>query len=255
MAEFYIREADSDEASGPYTPERLADLIEAGRASAATLYYDETREDWFPLSGHPELQQVFHPEEKRVHLRQRQQPTARPPALDQADTERPPVTVDEMLAAAEGKSRETRHLKAQERRMTKAASTSLPVLALLMALCAFIDIYPYWDVVNIIRQERTWSLLLEYPMLILGLVDIFLLVCCVLAVTDAFPLIRVRAMLGLGFFTYIFWSWGELPQSLAIAVGSLCIYLCTATLNLYVVILASVLGIVSLGALAAMTFL
>ncbi len=251
MAEYYIREADSEEARGPYTPERIADLVAAGRASADTLYYDEEREDWCPLSEGKEFQPILHPEEKRIHLKAR----GLPPPIESDESARPPVTVDEMLAAAEGTSAETKHLKAQEKRMNKAASISLPALALMLALCAFIDIFPYWDVVMTIKEERTWSLLLEYPMLILGLVDVFFLLCCLLSATDAFPLIRVRAMLGLGFFTYIYWAWGELPQSLAVAVGSLALYVCTVTLNLYAMILFAVLGIASFGALAVLSFI
>ncbi|MBC2594274.1 hypothetical protein H5P28_08370 [Ruficoccus amylovorans] len=251
MAEFYIREADSEEARGPYSPERIADLLGAGRASAATLYYDEDREDWLPLSEGPAFQAILHPEQKRVQLKARDLP----PVVEPAHHEPPPVTVDEMLAAAEGKSDETRHLRARENRMGKAAALSLPALVLMLALCAFTDIFPYWDIVMTIREERTWSLLLEYPMLILGAVDLFFVLCCILSATDVFPLIRIRAMLGLGFFTYIFWAWGEFPQSLAVAVGSLSLYVCTATLNLYAMILFAILGVGSFGALAAMYFL
>ena len=211
MAEFYIREADSEEARGPYPPERIADLIEAGRASADTLYYDEAREDWFPISEIPELQNTFHPQEKRIHLRTKSQQAAetnRPPALEQEDEVRPAVSVNEMLAAAEGKSAETKHLKAREKRMNKAAALSLPALAIMMALCAFTDIFPHWDAVMTLKEERTWSLLLQYPMLILGVVDVFLLLCCILSATDAFPIIRMRAMLGLAF-SRIFTGLGE----------------------------------------------
>ncbi|MGE9294474.1 MAG: GYF domain-containing protein [Puniceicoccales bacterium] len=254
MAEYYIREVDSEEARGPFTLERLGDLIEAGRATPQTLYYDEEQDDWFPLSENEAFYPILNKEAKRIQLRRSDtaSQSALPPAP--AVKEPPPVTVDDMLAAAEGTSKETRYLRARQKRMNIAASLSLPALAVMMFLCVFTDIYPYWDTVQLLYSERDWALLLEYPMLILGLVDVFFFICCILSATDVFPLLRVRAMLGLGFFTYIFWSWGELPQSLAVALGSFSIYVCTATLNLYAMVVFAALGIASFGALAIMNF-
>lgn len=251
MAEYYIREAESDEARGPFDENRIADLVEAGRASADTLYYDDEREDWFPLSENETFDEVFNPSVKRVQLKAKEAGTGR----GYEEEARPPVTVDEMLAAAEGKSEDTRHLKVKEKRAAQAAGISLPVLGIMMLLAAFVNLYPHLDVISVIRTDKEWGLLLQYPMIIVGLFDLFLMLCCFLSVTDAFPLLRFRAMIGLGYFTYIFWSWGELPQALAVAIGSLSIYICTVTLNLYVMILFSVLGIIGMGSLAVMSFM
>ncbi len=252
MAEYYIRDADSDEARGPYNETKIADLIEAGRASGQTLYYDETQDDWFPLSDLSELSDVLNPQQKRIQLRAKSD--SRKVVRISEDT-RPPITVDEMLAAAEGNSEETKHLKAKAIRRDKAASLSLPALGVIFALSALMHVYGSWDTITVLREEFQWAKLGANPMLILGCVDLFLMLCCFLSVTDIFPVIRVRAMLGLGYFTYFYWSWGEYPQSIAAAVASLAMYVCTVTLNLYLMIAFSVLGILGMGFLATSLFL
>jgi len=250
MAEYYIREADSDEARGPYDQTKIADLIEAGRASGDTLYYDEIQDDWFPLHDLSEFRDILNPQQNRIQLRAKSE--ARTVRVSE-DTQ-PPVTVDEMLAAAEGKSEETKHLKVTEKRREKAASISLPALGIMFALSAFMQIYGNWSAIETLREAFEWEALWGHPLLILGAVDLFLMLCCFLSVTDIFPIIRVRAMLGLGYFTYFFWSWGEYPQSIAAAISSLAIYICTVTLNLYLMIFFSVVGILGMGFLASSLF-
>ncbi len=252
MAEYYIQEPGSDEAKGPYDPSRIADLMEAGKASEQTLYYDEDREDWLPLMECEEIRNAVNPQQKALGLRPKD---VAEDSLNQEDELLPEQRVDDMLAAAEGNTEETRHLKKRARQAETAAAISLPALAVMMLMAAIVNVWPNVSVINAIQDNGEWGQLISHPLLVVGVFDLFLTLCCILSVTDAFPLIRFRAMLGFGFFTYVFWSWGDTNMMVAVALGSIAAWVCTVTLNLYAMIAGAVLGIIGMGAVAAMTVL
>ncbi|WP_269541341.1 hypothetical protein [Cerasicoccus fimbriatus] len=252
MGEYYIQEPGSDEAKGPYDPGRIADLIEAGKASEETLYYDEDREDWLPLMECPEIREAVNPTAKSLSLRPKEVDET---SLNREDELLPAMKVDEMLAAAEGNTDETRHLKKKHREAERAAAICLPVLAVIMLLAAITDIWPNVGAITAIQEEGDYALLLKHPLLIVGIADLFLTLCCILSVTDAFPIIRFRMMLGLGYFTYIFWSWGDTTMMIAVALGSFAAWLSTITLNLYTMVSCAIIGIFGMGTVAIMTVL
>lgn len=252
MAEYYIQEPGSEEAKGPYDPGRIADLMEAGKVSETTLYYDEDREDWLPLMECEEIRLAIHPQQKMLGLRPKDTSAN---SLNRDDELLPAMKVDEMLAAAEGNTDETRHLKKKHRQAETSAAISLPALAVILLLAAIMNIWPNVAVISSIQDDGEWSQILSHPMLMVGVLDLFLTLCCILSVTDAYPLIRFRMMLGLGFYSYVFWSWGDTPSLIAVAVGSIAAWLCTVTLNLYLMMLGAVLGILGMGAVAVMTVL
>ncbi|MEO0795084.1 MAG: hypothetical protein AAFX93_07980 [Verrucomicrobiota bacterium] len=252
MGEYYIREPESEEAKGPYDPDRIADLIEAGKATESTLYYDEDHEDWLPLGQNDEIRLAIDPETKPLGLKPKE---VLAESLDEEDEMRPEMKVDDMLAAAEGNTSETKHLRKRHRRAETSAAISLPALAVIMLMAAIIEIWPNVSVISDIQENGEYSLILQYPLLIVGILDLFLTLCCILSVTDAFPLIRFRLMLGLGYFGYVFWSWGDTSQMLAIIAGSFAGWVCTITLNLYAMIACAVIGILGMGMVAAITVL
>jgi len=250
MGEYYIREPESEEAKGPYDPARIADLMEAGKASELTLYYDEDREDWLPLMDCDEIRTAIQPQSRPLSLKPKDIVAD---SLDAHDEQLPEQKVNDMLAAAEGNTEETRHLRKKARQAETSAAVSLPALAVIMLMAAIIDLWPSLPVITAIQNDGDWSLLAAHPLIIVGVLDLFLTLCCILSVTDIFPIIRVRMMLGLGYFGFIFWSWGEIPQMIAIVVASFAAWLCTITLNLYHMIAGAVLGIVGMGLVAVLT--
>jgi hypothetical protein len=48
--EIYIRNASETEARGPFNPQQVADLAEAGQVNAETLIYEATSEQWVALN-------------------------------------------------------------------------------------------------------------------------------------------------------------------------------------------------------------
>lgn len=251
MSEYYIRQPDEDEARGPYSVPKIADLLETGRANRETLYYDEAQDDWVALIDNPGLRDVLFPDKRILHLKSKDLTNS----LEQEDDRAPSVTVDEMLAAAEGMTEDTKHLKSKGLSMEKAASLSLPALGIIMALSAVANLYPGIDLLRDVIADREFGLILQNPLLALGIIDAFLALCCFLSVTDVFPILRFRAMAGLGYFAYIFWAWGEYPEMAAVAAGSLAVYTATLTLNFALMVICVIVGIAGMGALAALTIM
>jgi len=251
MLEYYIRQPEEPEARGPYTLDKLKDLVEKNKADRDTLYYDENQEEWINVLENADLRDGLFPDKQHLSLKAKEVADS----LNTPDAGGGRLTVDEMLAAAEGKTEDTRHLKKRETNMERAASLSLPALGVMMLLSAVSNLYPSIDLIQLIRDEKDYMLILQEPILIVGVIDAFLALCCFLSVTDAFPIVRFRVMLGLGYFGYINWAWGELPQLFAVIAACLGAYIATLTLNLYLMVLAILLGILGMGALAAFSFL
>ena len=110
MRDIYIRELDSTDARGPFDIEKLVSLAEASQISPATYYYDHESEEWRQIESNAELKQAIFPESKRIQLKTRTKEHR-----NQQDEQRPQVSVEEMLAAAEGETSDTKHLKSKKK--------------------------------------------------------------------------------------------------------------------------------------------
>src|SRR5687768_16174789 len=114
--EIYIRNATETEARGPFTAQQVADLAEAGQVTADTLVYDATTEQWVALNTNTELMGVVFPEKRKLALKAKEIKT-----LNKADADAKPISVNDMLAAAEGRTDETSDKKDPEIAMARAA--------------------------------------------------------------------------------------------------------------------------------------
>ena len=98
--EIYIRNTNETEARGPFSVDQVASLVDAGQVSVETLVYDATTEQWIALSANPELMAVIFPEKKKLILKAKEIKT-----LNKPDENAKAITVNDMLAAAEGRPR------------------------------------------------------------------------------------------------------------------------------------------------------
>ena len=101
--EFYIRNASETEARGPFTHEHLISLAENGQITKETLYYDAVKEQWTPVTENAELVAVIFPEKVSLKLKGK----TKLKTINVADASAAPISVDDMLAAAEGRTAET----------------------------------------------------------------------------------------------------------------------------------------------------
>ena len=133
--EYYIRSADSDTARGPFSIDKLASLAEADQVDNETLFYREDTEEWLAIGANDELRRQVFPEKKKLGLKAKTDEDM--DLLNAEEDEIPAITVDEMLAAAEGDTDETRHVKDKVRLQEKAAAMSIPAIGLIMLVSAF----------------------------------------------------------------------------------------------------------------------
>lgn len=240
--EFYIRTASETEAHGPFTQEQLTSLAEAGKVDPQTLYYEATTEQWVTISSNPDLKAAIFPEKKRLTIK----PKDRIATLNEGPDTNPPITVNEMLAAAEGRTADTRDKRDRSISMERAAKYGRYACTLMLLASAITMLLPSID---LIASMDTAKLVLE-PFVYLGVLDLGLTLLLLLGMVSVYPFIRFRAMLALGFLGLIFWSQGQLVPLVAVAAGSAGLYLTTVFLNYAGLALSIGLGLTGMLGLA-----
>jgi hypothetical protein len=239
--EIYIRNATETEARGPFNAEQVADLAEAGQVTADTLVYDAMAEQWVALSSNAELMAVVFPEKRKLTLRQKEVQTLNKP-VEQARA----ITVDDMLAAAEGRTEDTRGKGDPQIAMARAARIGMFGALISLVAAAAAEILPHTDTLTAMSTDK----LLKHPLVALGIIDIALAVLLALGMLSLYPFFRFRAALGLGLMGLMFYAQGESTPLLAVTVGSIGLYLCTVVVSLIPAILAFVAAVGGMGMLA-----
>lgn len=246
MQEYYIRNPDVDESRGPFTIEQLTSLAETGNITLETLIYDPASESWEVIEHHESRTHIF-PERKRLTFREKSEFESLNTA---GELDIPAITIDDLLAAAEGTSEETKHRKKEGVWKEKAAT-----LAMLLAAVAFIlsAIGNIW-----VQRDPLFSFdmggILKAPLILFGFFDLALALILFLQSTAVYPFVRFRAMLGAGFGLFYFWAAGYPLVGIVAAIGSLGIYGLTIFLKLTPFIIFATLAILGMGAYAFMAF-
>ena len=159
--EYYIRSADSDTARGPFSIDKLASLAEADQVDNETLFYMEDTAEWLAIGANDELRRQVFPEKKKLGLKAKTDEDM--DLLNAEEDEIPAITVDEMLAAAEGDTDETRHVKDKVRLQEKAAAMSIPAIGLIMLVSAFNNVFPNFEVITRVINDEDYLALLQHP--------------------------------------------------------------------------------------------
>lgn len=240
--EFYVRNPAETEARGPFNLEQLISLAEAGHVTFDTLCYDATTENWTTLGSNPELRTIVFPEKKKLTIKK----DLKLSGMNKAPDSSAPITVDDMLAAAEGRTADTMGKSNPEIAMARAAKVGMWCAFLILLACAAGELLPSTDAIIAVDVSR----MLVSPLIIFGLVDIFFAVLLALGTAAIYPLIRFRAMLGFGFLAFIFYIQGMPLQIFEAAVGLLGLYLCTVLVNLAGVLITALVGLLGTAALS-----
>lgn len=239
--EIYIRNATETEARGPFTAQQVADLADAGQVTGETLVYDAGAEQWVVLNTNAELMAVVFPEKKKLTLKAKEFTS-----LNKSPQETRPIAVGEMLAAAEGRTDDTRGKADPQIAMARAAKIGMLGALVTLVLAAAAETLPH--TATLVSMDG--ALLLQHPLVLLGVVDIALAVFLALGMTSLYPLIRFRAALGLGVMGFMFYAQGLSLPFLAAVTGSLGLYLCTLVVSLAPALAAVAAGVAGMGALA-----
>lgn len=239
--ELYIRKADETEARGPFTPQQVAELAEAGQVTPETLIYDATTEQWVALSANPELSAIVFPEKKKLTLKHKEIAT-----LNRPDEKAKPITVTDMLDAAEGRTEDTKGKGDPEIDMMRAAKVGMIGAIVALVAAAAAEILPGTEAL----MSMDGAKILAQPLVILGVIDLGLAVALGLGMTTLYPVIRFRAALGLGLTGFLFHAQG-MPLAVAASVaGSAGLYLCTVFVQLMPAVVAAAAAVGGMGFLA-----
>lgn len=242
MEELYIRNPTETEARGPYNLEKVTSLAEAGQVTPETLFYDTTTEQWSPIGANEHLKGLLFPEKRKLTVRAKQKLET----LNEEKDTRPPITVDDMLAAAEGRTAETKDKKDPAEAMARAANLGRWSAVVMLLVCAAGEVLPSTDLVMAMDPAK----LLAHPLVLFGGLDLALGVLLSLGVVSIYPFVRFRAALGLGFLGFIFWTHGQPASFALLCAGSAGLYLSTVFVSYVPVIIAAAAGLGGLGLLA-----
>jgi len=241
--EFYIRNESDTEARGPFNLEQLTSLADNGQVTVETLFYDATTEEWKPISTDIDVKAALFPEKKTLKMRAKTEIRS----LNQESSDsRPPITVGDILAAAEGRTGDTAAKIDPAFAMVRAAAIGLWGSVGILILAALAEILPSIDFLMAFNPAK----LLEHPLVILGLVDVIMVVLLGLGSVSIYPFVRFRAALGLGFLGFLFFTQGMTLQFLAVLAGSLGLFLCTISVRLPVVLVSALIGLAGMGGVA-----
>lgn len=238
--EIYIRNATDTEAKGPYGMEQLSSLADTGGVTAETLVYDATTEQWVALSTQAELMAQLFPEKKKLILKAKEFK-----ALNKPDEGAKAITVDDMLAAAEGRTDDTADKIDPEIAMMRAAKIGTWSVMLALLASAAGELLPSVDAIS----SGDIGQIMAHPLILLGALDIFLLVMLGLGVISLYPFVRFRAALGLGYLGFVFYVQGDHTSLVLVAVGAAGLYLSTIFVNLVSVLAAGGAAVVGMGML------
>lgn len=241
MQEIYFRNADETEARGPYGIEQMLSLAETGAVTAETLIYDATSEQWVPLGTNRELMAQVFPEKKKLTLKAKEFKT-----LNTPDTNARAITVDEMLAAAEGRTNETADKKNPDEAMMQAARIGMWAAALSLVASAAGEILPSVPAL----MSADLAKIIARPLVLLGAVDAAFAVMLLLGMVSIYPLLRFRAAFGFGVIGILFYTQGSGLALAGLAAGSAGLYLCTLFTSLVPVAIAAGAGVLGMAAVA-----
>ena len=239
--EIYIRNESETEARGPYNHEQLVSLAETGGITAETLIYDATSEQWVALSTNAELMAIAFPEKKKLVLKAKEIKT-----LNKPEENAKAISVDDMLAAAEGRTSDTADKKDPEIAMARAAKIGMWSAIAALVVAAAGEILPGTDALLSMDPAK----ILAQPLVILGAIDVVFAVLLGLGMSTLYPVIRFRAMLGLGLVGFLSYAQGQHLPVMEVAVGSVGLYLCTILVSVFPVIIAAAAAIAGMGGLA-----
>lgn len=248
--EYYIRGINDTEARGPFSRDQLASLAEsddpAKGVTADTYYYDNATEQWLTISSNAELKAAIWPEKKKMGFKQKEFKVIN----EEQGNSTPAITVQDFLAAAEGKTDETKGKKDKSGMMMNAAVWGTRSAAIISLLSAIALILPSIDALIAMDMAK----IMERPFIILGIADVLIGVLLLLGVISLYPLIRFRAVFGLGFLGFLFMTQGQLTPMIAVAAGSAGLYFCTIFLSYIPLAVAALLGVGGMAMLATMSY-
>ena len=240
--EFYIRGENDTDARGPFTQDQLSSLVEAQQVEGSTLYYDAALEQWVPISTNESLMAFLFPEKRRLKVR----PKDDIESLNVEQAGDAPIRVEDMLAAAEGRTSDTRGKIDPKISAERVSGVARYLLIFTLLLSMFAMLMPRLDVVYALDVLE----IVTDPFIVLGLIDVFFVIVLLLGATSFYPVVRFRALFAVGMLCFMFFLTGEYRLMLAVGAGTIGMYFMTLAVAWAPLIPAAILGLGGMAALA-----
>lgn len=240
--EFYIRNASETEAHGPFTQEQLVSLAEAGKVDQQTLYYEAGTEQWIAIGANIDLKAIVFPDKRVLTIK----PKDRIESVNAAADLAPPLSVNDMLAAAEGRTAETRDKRDKTISMERAARIGRYACIMMLFFSMSGLLVP--SITEIVAFD--YQTLLANPFIYFGIFDLGLLVLLFLGEMSLYPVVRFRCALGVGFLGILFWCQGDVVPIATLTAGAVGLYISTIVVNYVSLALFSGIGLVGMSAFA-----
>lgn len=246
--EIYVRGANDTEARGPFTMEQLISLVESEKdpVTLETYFYDATTEQWLLISSSPEMKAALWPEKKKMGFKQKEFTVVNEEKPDSV----PPITVQQFLAAAEGKTDETKGKVDKTVMMMGAAIWGTRSAAAICILSAVALLLPNIDAL----VSLDFAKMADKPFIFLGLIDAGIGLLLLLGVIGIYPFVRFRAVFGLGFLGFLFMTQGQPTPMIAVAAGSAGLYFCTIFLSNIPLAVSALVGLGGMAMLATLAY-
>jgi hypothetical protein len=233
--EYYIRDASETEARGPFNMEQLVSLAETGQISFETLWYDSSVEDWAAIGATDALRDTLFPEKRKLRMKARE---AAPQAKHSDSLA--PITVEDMLAGAEGRTKDTKDKADPKFAQANAARIGMWSAIVCLVLAAAGEILPTADAIAALDVNK----ILAQPLVFLGAADLFMATMLGLGVVTFYPLVRFRAAAGLGLYGFLFYAQGSTVPVLTALMGSTGLYFETVFVDMMPILVVAALGVV-----------
>ena len=156
--------------------------------------------------------------------------------------ERPKVSVEAMLAQAEGKEDDDPHGKSPAQKQAIASFVGLRMATILIAFSALAMGFVELDLVKTANVPQ----MMKSPYVIIGVFDLALFLLLLLQVTEIYPVVRFRAAIGFGLLTVLFGASGDYMLLAANAAMMASLYFATAVVQLPKQIMVAVLGLLGI---------
>lgn len=212
--EFYIRRPSEDEAYGPYTLEQMTSLAENNEISPEVLYYEASTEQWTAIQDNESLMEALFPQKKVLRIKKKEKIQS----LNTADLTTKPITVQQMLAAAEGRTDEDANkVRVSQEELFRRAVLVGRIGALVMLIVTALGFTIYSGAAALRGDLSGMS---AKPLSFFGIVDLVLAVLVACRLNICHNLVRIRAALFFGFAGFLYFAMDGMGGILTIAAAA-----------------------------------
>jgi len=212
------------------------------RAAKAGIQQPLEDEKWVAIGDNAEVKTSVFPEKKKLMVKK----DLKVVTLNKENDSAAPITVTDMLAAAEGRTDDTKDKSDPAIAMARAAKVGMWSCIVGLVCSAIGEIVPSIDAVMTMDPAK----ILPYPLVFLGALDVGLALLLILGVISLYPFVRFRAALGLGFIGLMYWTQGIHLPLIAVILGSVGLYISTIFVSYLPIAIAAGLTLAGMGGFA-----